>query len=117
MDSTCAALMLRIAMIVVIIVMLILLYSFRKTDNTKQWVKELNSRHEIEVSYQNPQKNEIAMRSPVISYTDLISEINIVYAYQKLVKEYESGQISSATFHELTTDLTDKIDIRDILEV
>ncbi|HEY0669548.1 MAG TPA: hypothetical protein VGD22_15305 [Sphingobacteriaceae bacterium] len=103
-------------MIIALIVVVMLWYSFRMRYKSKQWLKVLSEREKIEIPYLSPVNNH-SVSTNTISYSDIIDEANIVQTYQKLIKEYEKGLISPPEFQELLTALTDKINIRDILEV
>lgn len=103
-------------MIIALIVVVMLWYSLSRRYKSKQWLKVLSEREKIEIPYLSPVNNQ-SDSTNTICYSDIIDEANIVESYRKLVNDYEKGLISPPEFQELLTALTNRINIRDILEV
>lgn len=98
----------------IIIVAVMLWYSFRALDSTKL-DREVGDRQKIEIrSTITPAVHEKSVTKSVISYFDLVNEKSTVKAYKKLVSEYESGSINGKEFQERMEPLIEKIDINEI---
>lgn len=91
--------------------------SLRNRDTSDEWIKEFAVRQKTEIQYIIDTDGDQSIKKHEVSYSSLLDEINIIQAYQKLADAYETGQISASEFLELSEPLTDKIDIKDILEV
>ena len=101
-------------MIIAIIIVVMLWYSFRNRDNYKPDNRDLWDTQKIEIrSTQDSITYESASEAKV-SYFDLIDERKTVKAYQKLVQDLEAGIINNQQFQEKTYPLIKNIDIKEI---